>query len=382
MSTPTSSVGELHFRASFWPWSGIVAGALALSLRLLAGLDAEAVERIYIGHVYPTVVSAMSVFAWFPFSAGEWLAVAALACLASWIFGTLRAARRRRARAVAPVTLGLLSISGWLYLVFLLVWGLSYHRQPFATLEGLDARPATGGELLAVTEHLVSRADELRDGLPEDQDGVMLLRDGVTGAAGRASHGFASAAKEVPSLVGPQRRVKTPVASVLLWRMGIAGIFNPFTGEANVNHTLPQPDVPFAASHEIAHQRGFAREDEANFLGYLACTRHTDRDFQYSGALAASLYALRALSGVDRAAARRINETWGPGVQRDLEAIRRWQSRTQGVVGRASRAMNDAYLHSQGQVEGIRSYGRMVDLLIAEHRARVSESDSSHPPSL
>ena len=343
----------------------------------MAGFGAEAVERIYVGHVYPLVVRAMSAFAWLPFSAGEWLAAAAAACATRWIFVTLRAGRARWARAVARVTLGLLGTAGWLYLVFLLVWGLSYQRQPFATLAGLDTRPAAAGELLAVTEHLVSRANQLREGLPEDVAGVMLLPGGVSGAAGRASLGFASAAEEVPTLAGPERRVKTPVASVLLWRMGIAGIFNPFTGEANVNHTLPHPDIPFAASHELAHQRGFAREDEANFLGYLACSKHADRDFQYSGALAASLYALRALSGVDREAARRLNQTWAPAVRRDLEAIRSWQARTQGVVGRAARAMNDAYLRSQGQVEGIRSYGRMVDLLIAEHRQRGSDDTAA-----
>ena len=345
---------------------------MALGLRLAVSSNAEAVERIYVGHVYPVVVRAMFVFAWLPFSVGEWLAAAALLGVALWIFDTLRAGRGRWPRAFARVTLGLLGTAGWLYVVFLLLWGLSYQRQPFASIAGLDASPAAAAELLAVTEHLVSRANELRDGLPEGEDGVMLLRDGVAGAARRASLGFAAAAREVPSLAGPNRAVKTLVASVLLWRMGIAGIFNPFTGEANVNHTLPHPDIPFAASHELAHQHGFAREDEANFLGYLACSKHADLDFQYSGALAASLYALRALSRVDRDAANRLNQTWGPGVRRDLEAIRNWQARTQGVVGRASRAMNDAYLRSQGQVEGIRSYGRMVDLLIAEHRARRS----------
>ena len=348
-----------------------MAGALALLLRLVAGFGAEAVERIYVGHVYPIVVRAMFAFAWLPFSAGEWLVAAALAGAAAWVFVTLRAGRARWASAVGRVSLGLLGMAGWLYLAFLLVWGLSYQRQPFATLAGLDARPAAAGELLAVTERLVSRANELRAGLPEDEAGVMLLRDGVSGAARRVSLGFASAAKQVPTLAGPKRRVKTPVASALLWRMGIAGIFNPFTGEANVNGTLPHPDIPFAASHEMAHQRGFAREDEANFFGYLACSKHPDRDFRYSGALAASLYALRAVSGVDREAARRLNKTWVPGVRRDLEAIRSWQTRTHGVIGRGSRAMNDAYLRSQGQVEGIRSYGRMVDLLIAEHRQRV-----------
>src|SRR5207249_4127597 len=85
--------------------------------------------------------------------------------------------------------------------------------------------------------------------------------------------------------------------------LGISGIFCPFTGEPNVNTTLPEPDVPFAACHELAHAHGFAREDEANYVGYVACIRHPDPDFRYSGLLAASLYAMNALARVGRGAA-------------------------------------------------------------------------------
>ena len=55
----------------------------------------------------------------------------------------------------------------------------------------------------------------------------------------------------------------------MLSYLGISGIFIPFTCEANVNATLPDWEIPFTACHELAHQRGFAREDEANYVGYL-----------------------------------------------------------------------------------------------------------------
>jgi hypothetical protein len=175
-------------------------------------------------------------------------------------------------------------------------------------------------------------------------------------------------------LAGARASAKPVMVSTALSYLGIGGIFSPFTGEANVNMTLPEPDVPFAACHELAHARGFAREDEANYVGYLACTRHPDADFRYSGLLAASVYAMNALVGVDRAAHADLEARRAPGVRRDLQALAAWAERYRGPAERASRAVNDAYLKSQGQKEGVRSYGRMVDLLIAERRPRPTAS--------
>src|SRR6185436_6457168 len=99
---------------------------------------------------------------------------------------------------------------------------------------------------------------------------------------------------------------------------------------------------------------------------------HPDADFRYSGALAASVYALNALWTVDRAGHRQLTERRSAAVRRDLQALQRWSDRYSGRVSRVSRSVNNAYLRSQGQAEGVRSYGRMVDLLVAERRARPS----------
>ena len=131
----------------------------------------------------------------------------------------------------------------------------------------------------------------------------------------------------------------------------------------------PESELPFSASHETAHQRGFAREDEANFAAYLACRFHPDPDFNYSGALAASVHASNALFMAGREAWQAVEATRSPAVKRDMGALRSWAERHEGAVSRTSERINDAYLRTQGQAEGVRSYGRMVDLLLAERRA-------------
>ncbi|MFN8548796.1 MAG: DUF3810 family protein [Candidatus Eisenbacteria bacterium] len=67
----------------------------------------------------------------------------------------------------------------------------------------------------------------------------------------------------------PRPKFPQPLGE-LLSRCGINGIYIPFTGEAAVC-APPEPEQPFVMAHEMAHQRGIAREDEANFTSWLAC---------------------------------------------------------------------------------------------------------------
>jgi hypothetical protein len=308
-----------------------------------------------------------------PFSLAEWLVAGSLLAVA-WAVArfALRAIRERGylRRTWTDAAGSVLMGTGVIYLAFLLGWGLNYAREPFAVLAGLDASPAGVAELRVTCDELVEQADALRAGLPEDGRGVMRLPDGLPGAVARAERGYREAAAVYAVLAGRPGRAKPLLASRIFSYLGITGIFFPFTGEANVNADVPQPDLPFAISHEMAHARGFAREDEAGYIGYLACRFHPDADFRYSGVLAASVYALNALASVDRAAHREVAGRRSAAVLRDLQALQEWSDRYSGRVSRVSRSINNAYLRSQGQAEGVRSYGRMVDLLIAERRAR------------
>jgi len=184
------------------------------------------------------------------------------------------------------------------------------------------------------------------------------------GASARAS---GLPVPDVPSL-----RLKRPLVSPLLWRLGITGIYVPFTGEANVNDTVPDPDLPFVAAHELAHLSGFAREDEASWVGPVACARDPDPDLRYSSALSMSLHALAALARADRDAFEAQARRRSAAVGRDVAALRAWSDRYRGPARRVALRVNDTYLKSQGQADGVRSYGRVVDLLLAERRARLA----------
>ena len=351
---------------------------LGVALRLLAAGRAETVERVYAQSLYPRIARALTAAtAWASFSIAE-VCILALAPVA------LVAAGRGAVRAFrSPALLrglgsGLLAIAigaSVAYLFFLLIWGLNYQRRPLAASVGLPVGRAEPGELAAVCAELIERSELLRGAVEEDETGVARVPGGISGALGRASLGYDALAEEWPLVAGGPVAVKRVWLSPGLSLLGISGIFFPFTGEANVNTTLPEWTLPFIAAHEVAHQRGFAREDEANYLAYAACRRHPDAAARYASALEGSLYALGALRGTDPDAHHALQSRRGPAVMRDLDALEAWRRRYESRAGAVQEKVNDAYLRAQGQ-DGVSSYGRMVDLLLAERRHRAGGAAS------
>jgi hypothetical protein len=296
------------------------------------------------------------------------LAILLVALLVRVVRGVLGAWRRRVVpwRPMAQAVARTAAAVGTGYAAFLLLWGLNYQRQPLATRLSLPVAPAEVRELTLLSESLVLEANRGREGLPEDGDGALALSGGLRDALVRVQpHG---------------PRPKPAVSSVALSYLGISGIFVPFTGEATVNALVPACEVPFAAAHELAHRAGTAREDEANFEAYRTCRGHADPIVRYSGTFGASLYALSALRGVDPAADERLRGLRTPAVARDVRAVIAWNERYRSPLGAVQWRVNDTYLRSQGQPEGMRSYGRMVDLMLAERRAAVGASPAPVPP--
>jgi len=344
----------------------------AALLRLLAARNPEIVEHAYARSIYPRIAAILtSVTSWASFSLAEIIAVILiLGGVVAAVRGTRRIRRspeRRRELGDAFIRIALGASAA--YLAFLLLWGLNYQRQPLAASVGLTMAPARPGELAAVCEELIQESEKLREPLDEDRNGVVFVRRGISGALRSAALGYEAIDDEWPVVTGEPARAKHVLLSRALAYLGISGIFVPFTGEANVNTTLPEWTLPFVAAHEIAHQRGFAREDEANYLAYASCSRHPDPTTRYAAALEGSLFTLAALRVADPAAYQALQGRRGPKVKRDLDALEAWRRKYASRAGDVHHKVNDVYLRAQGQ-DGVASYGRMVDLLLAERRDR------------
>lgn len=258
-----------------------------------------------------------------------------------------------------------------LYLGFMLVWGLNYYRLPFSQIAGYQMdEPYQQAELEELCRTLIREANLQRELVKEDAQGVMQLPGSAKETLEKSLLGYAEAAKMYPELagnLGPPKQVFVPQ---LMSYLGIGGIYFPFTGEANVNMHQPAPFLPATICHEMAHQNGFAREDEANYLGYLACRLHPDPAFRYSGTLSALRVSMGTLRLYDSLSFWNLRQHYSPGLLRDLTATYAYWEQYQGPVGEMSSQMNNLFLRANRQEDGIKSYNRMLDLLIGEYRAR------------
>jgi hypothetical protein len=149
----------------------------------------------------------------------------------------------------------------------------------------------------------------------------------------------------------------------------LTGYYFPFTGEANFNRLQPASSLPHTVAHEHAHQRGIALEDEANFIGYLACAMSDDPYARYSGYLFAQRQLLSELAARDMARAQALVARRLPGVQRDVDFVRTFWQQYEGRAARLNEAVNDRYLRAQGERRGVASYAasRSLIVLFARH---------------
>jgi hypothetical protein len=260
-----------------------------------------------------------------------------------------------------------------LYILFMLLWGLNYDRLSFDKITGLKIEKSSKEQLIGLCKELINKTNTLRSSVQENSNGIMIVQGGVKSVLLRATKGYDKASKVYEELGGKYGPPKAIFFSNLMSYTGITGIYMPYTGEANVNVSIPDFMLPFTTAHEMAHQRGFAREDEANYIAYVVCSMHPDVDFKYSGAMLALINSMNALYSVDTKSYKLLYSQYSEGVKKDLDYNTEFWLKYRGKVERITNKVNDSYLKSNGQNDGVESYGRMVDLLLAEYKNKESK---------
>lgn len=347
---------------------------LGMLLAYAGSLYPETVERLYSRGVYYAVGRFLSLISGIlSFSLAEIIVVLMAILSLILLFHTVRLIFKHPSgwlERLGGGLLNLLAAVSVIYFAFLLLWGLNYQRMPLSYSANLDVRPASVKELYDVCQDIISRANDVRTRVEEDQSGNMYIPGGFKSVSFRAYMGYDKLSGTYPFLGSTFGKPKGILLSEAMCYTGITGVYFPFTGEANVNTRQTDSMLPSTACHEMAHQRGFAREDEANFISYVACTNHPDADFQYSGLLLALIHSMNALYSYDEAAYRSLTNKYGPGLKRDIIQNNRFWEKYEGPVEEISDRINDAYLKSNRQEDGVYSYGRMVDLIIAQYRQK------------
>ena len=353
-------------RSSFIFWGVLLLATIFLQAQARAP---HGFAEWYAGRVYPGILRVLGGFSnLFPFALDECVIYLMILGTAGYLIRGIYQIRKKKTRLSAfllctgkgAVKLGIL----WLF-AFTVTCGINYHRTPFSALAGLPMEPSTVEELEGLCLWLTERIEEVSTRTKVQENGLTALPDGLQE---KTTQAMAKLGDTYDELAGWYPKAKPVRTWKVLSMEFLEGVFGPYTMEAHYNPDIPAYNQPAVLCHELSHLKGFMREDEANFIAYLACTGSEDANLQYSGLLLAYTHSINALYAADYDRFAEVRGRLCEQAERDYAWHREYWAQYEGPVSKVSDKVNDTYLRANAQAEGSKSYGRMVDLLLGEYR--------------
>ena len=302
-----------------------------------------------------------------PISLTELLAVLAVPLVIALIIVLARKLKKSsdRKKTALKAARGTAAFLSFACLMYMICHGVNYYRLPAEQLMGLDTSQKTAEHLLRVCEELAVNAAREREGLPENENGEMVLPEDIFTELTRTGSGYSALTKDYPYLWTSAFRQKPVMLSEPWSYTLIVGMYFPFFAECNVNTAQPDYSIPFTAAHESAHSRGIALENECNFYAFLSCINSEYAEFRYSGYLEAFMYCANSLYSYDKEMWAQAYSLCTDGMRADLSANSRYINEHRGKVEQAAGSVNNSFIKSQGVKEGALSYGRVTELILA-----------------
>ena len=306
--------------------------------------------------------------AWIPFSIAEALLLLIpflLVCLI-WIGAKYYCDSNRDTVVYMGILLSLVCIIGILF-----VWNFAagYYGTTLDQKLELERTKSSADDLYQTAEILSGEIQTLSKEILFLEDGSSLMPYSYKEMNQKLLLAYDRYCEDHAFITSFYSRVKPVMLSDPMSYTHITGVYTFFTGEANINVNFPDYTVPFTAAHELAHQRGIAREDEANFIAFLVCMESEDPYIRYSACLNVYEYVLSALRSADKELYRASYAGLPQTVRDEEEAYSRFfEKYRQNIAADVSESVNNSYLQSQGSAEGTRSYNMVVDLAVAYYR--------------
>ena len=339
---------------------------LVIVIKLFAS-DARLVEGYYSTKFYVFFSKILRLLTgWIPFSLGDIFYLVA-GCWLLWkLMSNILLAFRGQYNAkillkkLLSFVFGLIAV----YLVFNIIWGLNYNRKGISSQLGLVRPKYDSMEVVQLQDLLLQKVNDSKAALIRNKtvypDKKELFK--------RAAKCYDEIEITYPFLAYKNASLKSSLYGWWGNYLGFTGYYNPFTGEAQVNTTVPKFLQPYIATHEMAHQIGYAKENAANFVGYLAAVNSSDTLFHYSCYLDLYMYANREVFYFDSTRAKQSAELLSPFVKKDLDEWRAFNKSHQSFIEPAITWMYGNYLKLNEQPKGMHSYNEVISMLLAYYK--------------
>lgn len=355
---------------------------ITLIINFIASKFTNIVEKYYSLKINKLIIESLSkISGVFPFSFYEitmyFIFIFIISFILYFIFLLIKQ-RYKLKKFLYNSLLNLLSILSIVYFLFIILWGLNYNRLHLKdTLindynsrynQNISDVNYNNNDLINLYKFLIEKSNEYRKLVEIDKNNIFKSNTDYKGTLDRAYLGYENIYEILPGTKGNYSKPKYIKSSNLMCYTGITGIYFPFLGEANVNVAVPNLHMPSTTIHEMAHQRGYSSEDEANFIGYLGSINHPDIDFKYSGYILALVHTSNELAKFDYNKLKELNKNISDDVKSDIKNNSQFWEKYKGKVEKISNEINNKYLKSNGIKEGIENYGEMVKLLLTYYK--------------
>ncbi len=340
---------------------------LLLAIIKIFSLDRDRVQVFYTSEFYFTFSKILRfLFGWIPFSLGDIFYLLAV-CWLLWKLVKniiLLFKKELKEKLLYKKLIKLIGGLIFIYIIFNVFWGLNYNNKGIAAQLGLQKASIDTSDVLILQNLLLEKVNLSKTTLKHKRFSYPSNKELFK----RSAKCYVESEKKYPFLVYQYPSLKSSIYGWWGNYLGFTGYYNPFTGEAQVNTTVPKFLQPYIATHEMAHQIGYAKENEANFAGYLAAVNSTDTLFHYSCYLDLFIYANRQVFYFDSTASKKTLELLIPEVQKDLEEWRQFSLSHQSFIEPAITWMYGNYLKLNEQPKGMYSYNQVISMLIEYYK--------------
>jgi len=251
------------------------------------------------------------------------------------------------------------------YFTYQCFWGMLYFQPLIIKKLSNKEVKINDSDLKSLTIKYLEHCKETREKVSEDKNGVFKINN-----IQQVKNEILEQQKHLPNYINPKQTVKVISVKPSLYKgfmnyTGILGYYNPFTAESQFNPNLPATNIPFTLAHEMSHQLGYAREQEASFIAYLCAKNTNNIDLQYSTQLYVLKSLLRALSrNLDnKNFVLKIISQYSEKMQNDRTNELDFYEKHEGITSDFFGVTNDLFLKSNQQ-EGSVTYSYFINLLV------------------
>ncbi len=348
-------------------WNWVLLIVLTIAIKWIS-LYPNRVEQYYTYGFYPLISKVQRfLFGWIPFSIGD-LFYAFLVLIILFRIGRfLRILFQKKLnRAYFTKTLQqAIFFFLFIYVFFNLLWGLNYNRKGISYQLNIQVKTYSFNDLDTLTGKLQERLNEYAALVTEAQ------RDSINRKRvlfNESKLAYAAAVKKYAFLGYSPSSIKPSLFSYLGNYLGFQGYYNPFSGEAQVNTTVPRFLEPFVSTHEIAHQLGYGKENEANFVAFLACRSYPSNVFRYSLYFDMYNYAIGEVYRRDTAAGKKYQQQLHPQVVNDIREWKDFYRKYKNPIEPIITWGYGHFLKANNQPGGKQTYNEVVAWLIAYYK--------------